>query len=102
MYREHQETDQHLGLENLEARTSSWKSYNTMIQTALQKVMNKRIIQAPGNRTRYYQAPSETRVSLPKTQSNLMSNHSEDLNPVDERKWNEISAYDDVRGQTLE
>ena len=48
---------------------------HTMIQLTLQKVMNWRITQASGNRTRI---------------------------PIDDRKWNDILAYDDVQGKTLE
>ena len=55
-YRQRQETDPHLGLSYPEAQTATWKSYNRMIQITLQKVTNWRIIQASGNRTRYYQA----------------------------------------------
>ena len=44
----------------------------------------------------------ETRATQPKAQSNLMSSHPEDFLPIDERKWNDIPAYDVVRGNTLE
>ena len=31
-----------------------------------------------------------------------MDNHSDDLIPIDERKWSNILACDDVKGRTLE
>ena len=45
---------------------------------------------------------SSTEKHVRHSQSNLMSNHSKDFSPVDERKWSDISAFDDVRGNTLE
>ena len=44
----------------------------------------------------------ETRASQPKTQSNLMNNHSVDFIPVGKRKWNDILAYGEVEGRPLE
>ena len=44
----------------------------------------------------------ETRAPQPKTQSDLMNNHSEDFIPIDKRKWNDIPAHGDVKGKTLE
>ena len=43
----------------------------------------------------------DTRASLPKTQSNLMGDHSEAF-PIDEREWNDMSAYGEFKGTTLE
>ena len=43
----------------------------------------------------------ETRASQPRTQSNLINNHSEDFIPIDGRKWNDIPAYGEVNGFTL-
>ena len=44
----------------------------------------------------------ETGASQPKTQSDLMNNHSEDFIPIDKRKRNDIPAHGDVKGKTLE
>ena len=44
----------------------------------------------------------ETRAPQPTTQSNLMSDHTENFIPIGERISNDSSAYDDVRGYTLE
>ena len=35
--------------------------------------------------------------SQPKTQSDLMNNHSEDFIPIDKKKWNDIPTYGDVK-----
>ena len=40
---------------------------------------------------------AETGASQPKTQSDLMNNHSEDFIPIDKRKRNDIPAYGDVK-----
>ena len=44
----------------------------------------------------------ETRASQPKTQSNLMHDHSEDFIPSDKRKWSDIPANGEIRGRPLE
>ena len=44
----------------------------------------------------------ETRASQPKALSNLMNDRSGNFVPSDERKWDFILAYDDVKGKTLE
>ena len=44
----------------------------------------------------------ETRASQPRTQSNLMNNHSEDFIPLDKRKWNDILADGEVKRRPLE
>ena len=43
----------------------------------------------------------ETRAPQSKTQSKLLNTHSENFIPVDEKKWKDIPAYDDVKGRTL-
>ena len=44
----------------------------------------------------------ETRAKQLKIQTNPVNNHSEDIIPIEERKWNDISAYDHFKGNTLE
>ena len=56
----------------------------------------------PEAQTATWISTEETPASQPATQSNLISDHSEDFIPKDERKWNDISAYGDVKGKTLE
>ena len=44
----------------------------------------------------------DTRASKPKTQSDLINNHSEDFIRIDTRKWNDILARGGVERKTLE
>ena len=91
----HQMTDPHHGLPYPESQTATWKSCNTMIQNTLQKEKRREATRDIGKHR-------GTRASPSKTQSNLMNNNSAGFIPIDERKWNDLLAIDDVKGKTLE
>ena len=55
----------------------------------------------PGDPHAMLSSTEDTRASQP-TQANQTNNHSEDFIPIDKRKWNDITAYGEVRGRTLE
>ena len=44
----------------------------------------------------------ETRAKQLKIQTNPVKDHSEEIIPVEERKWNDISAHQHFRGNTFE
>ena len=49
-----------------------------------------------------YWSTEETHARLPATQSNPLGNDSEVFIPIAERKWNDILAYENCKGYTLE
>ena len=81
---------------------NSLHGYHNMVQITLQKVVNKRIIQASGNHVRYWQAPRK------------LARHSRKLNriwwtttprifiPMTKGSGMMFLLMDDVRGKTLE
>ena len=94
-YRQHPETDPHHGLFFPEARkryVEELQFHDPEYSPESHELANRSV----GKPHAILASAEETRASQPKTQSNLMNNHSEEFVPIDERKWNDVPANDDV------